>query len=392
MAQSPAPIAPTRRGACPSLDVPMATGDGLLARLRVAGGRMTPQQLAGIAALAAQHGNGLIEISARGNLQVRGLTPATAGPFAQAVEKLVGTERGLVVEVPPLAGEDASEIADPRPLAAAIRNAALPLAGQLGPKVTVIVDGRGQIGLAQSKADVRLEAVAPDSWAVSIGGRASGVRSAADAVAATQDCLEALAERGVAARASDLPPPAAIGARVAASTQNADPMRTFALVDGTPVRRVALAYGSGDHFSLAALAQAAAEHGVRQFRLAPQHSLLAIGVSESFVALARGLGFVTDSGDPRRRISACIGSAGCASGLVPARETADRLAPGLPENLYLHVSGCSKGCAHPRRADVTLVGQSGGYGLVIAGSAGDTPQALLAADQLESALATAGQG
>lgn len=370
----------------------MATGDGLLARLRVAGGRITPAQLAGIAALAAQHGNGLIEISARGNLQVRGLTATSAGPFAQAVERLVRIERGLVVEVPPLAGEDASEIADPRPLAAAIRSAALPLAGQLGPKVTVIVDGRGQIGLAQSKADVRLEAVGPDGWAVRIGGHALGVLSAADAVAATQTCLEALAERGTGARASDLPATAPVAQDLAARPGSDEPMRSFALGDGTPVRRVALAYGSSDHAGITALAQAAAAHGVTQFRLAPQHSLLAIGASEGFVALARDLGFVTDASDPRRRISACIGSAGCASGLVPARETADRLAPGLPPNLHLHVSGCSKGCAHPRRADVTLVGQRDGYGLVIAGSAGDTPQALLAADQLESALAAAGQG
>ena len=63
----------------------MLTGDGLLARLRVAGGRLTPMQLGAIAALAREHGNGLLEITARGNLQVRGLrgqrTLALPEPF-----------------------------------------------------------------------------------------------------------------------------------------------------------------------------------------------------------------------------------------------------------------------------------------------------------------------
>ncbi|MCS6759487.1 MAG: hypothetical protein MO852_11325 [Candidatus Devosia euplotis] len=36
----------------------MQTGDGLLARIRVKDGRLSPEQLGTIAARAAQHGNG----------------------------------------------------------------------------------------------------------------------------------------------------------------------------------------------------------------------------------------------------------------------------------------------------------------------------------------------
>ncbi|MNY65563.1 hypothetical protein D3C86_2028490 [compost metagenome] len=58
----------------------------------------------------------------------------------------------------------------------------------------------------------------------------------------------------------------------------------------------------------------------------------------------------------------------------------------------LHVAGCAKGCAHPRRAALTLVGRPDGYGLVISGTAGDTPVTVLRADQLEIALGAAAQG
>jgi len=39
----------------------------------------------------------------------------------------------------------------------------------------------------------------------------------------------------------------------------------------------------------------------------------------------------------------------------------------------LHVSGCEKGCARPRKADVTLVGRDGGFDLVRGGKPGDVP-------------------
>lgn len=376
------PMPASRRGACPSLDAPMQTGDGLLARLRIAGGRMAPAQLGAIATLARVHGNGLIEITARGNLQVRGLTPVSSIAFARAVQSLATIERGLVVETPPLAGDDPSEIMDPRPLALAIRDAAEPLASRLGPKVTVIVDGGGQIGLDALKADIRLTAIAAEQWAVSIGGREAFLVGH-DALLATLRALRQLAELGPGARATDLPGAVAL----AQHRPGGSSIGAFALTRGSAIG-IALPFGSSDHAALAALAAVATDHGVHEFRLAPYHGLLAVGAQPSFREEAATLGFITAPDDPRTRISACIGSDGCASGHVPARTVAACLAAAMPADLgRLHVSGCAKGCAHPRRAEVTLVGQADGYGLVISGTAGDTPRALLRADQLGAAVA-----
>ncbi|MET3926277.1 precorrin-3B synthase [Devosia sp. 2618] len=378
-------IATHRRGACPSLDSPMQTGDGFLARLRIAGGRITPPQLAAIARLAAQHGNGLIEITNRGNLQVRGLTPASSAPFARAVQALVTIERGLVVETPPLAGDDPTEIADPRPLAASIRAASILLANRLGPKVTVVVDGNGRLNLSRLKADIRLTAIGSDQWACSVGARSDRILRT-EALMITLRILRQIADLGPEARATDLAGPDTNARRSKATSPiGALTLRT------TTATGIALPFGSSDHAALVALADAATRHGVTELRLAPHHALLAIGASAAFLADAAALGFITSPDDPRTRISACIGSDGCASGEIPARADAARLASYLPENRTLHVSGCTKGCAHPRPADITLVGQAGLYGLVIGGRAGDTPQALLRADQLGAALA-GGQG
>ena len=45
------------RGACPALAAPMSTGDGLLVRLRPAGGALTLPQFRALARAAAAHGH-----------------------------------------------------------------------------------------------------------------------------------------------------------------------------------------------------------------------------------------------------------------------------------------------------------------------------------------------
>lgn len=57
-----------------------------------------------------------------------------------------------------------------------------------------------------------------------------------------------------------------------------------------------------------------------------------------------------------------------ARALAPALET---VAPDARRSL--HVSGCTKGCARARAADITLVGRNGKFDLVRDGCAWDTP-------------------
>lgn len=102
-----------------------------------------------------------MEVTARGSIQIRGLAPASAGQLAAEVNALgIAVRTGVPVETGPLAGLDAQEIADPRPLAEAIRQAIAKtdLAGRLGPKVSIVVDGGGAISVDAILADIRLVA------------------------------------------------------------------------------------------------------------------------------------------------------------------------------------------------------------------------------------------
>jgi precorrin-3B synthase len=369
-----------RRGACPTLRTPMQTGDGLLARIRVAGACLSPEHLADIANLAAEHGNGLVEITARGNLQVRGLSGASAAPFADAVTILFPIETGLVIDMSPLAGLDPQERADPKPLAAAIRDGAATWADRLGPKVSVVIDSGGQVPLDALKADIRLVARSDQLWAVTLGGGKPQQVDAAGAVATALALLGALAAMGPDARATDLFP----GTSAPAEKRLTWPARV-SLIDGH-ASPITLPFGAARSTDLIALCEVAAVAGLDTMRLAPDHTLLIDNAPETLIEAAATLGFITRPDDPRRRVSACIGNRGCASGHIPAREIAARLAVHVLPDRHLHVSGCAKGCAHPRRAEVTLVGRPDGIGLVINGRAGDTPELILDEAELADAL------
>ena len=97
-----------RRDACPSLTAPMLTGDGWLARLTFTDG-LSGEGLAGLAAVAARLGNGRIEVTSRGSLQLRGL--AQGAKLAEALAPLgLPLAEGLPVVTSPLAGRDPASV------------------------------------------------------------------------------------------------------------------------------------------------------------------------------------------------------------------------------------------------------------------------------------------
>lgn len=353
-----------RRGACPSLDAPMETGDGLLARLPPAA--MPPASWVALAEAARRAGNGLLDITARGSVQLRGLSAETLDLAAELVP--AEWPRGALVMTSPLAGEALDEVRDPRPLAARLAAAAPP---GLPPKATVLVDGGGALHLAAEAADLRLVAQ-PEGWRIGHGADWLGVTGEDEAFAITLDLLRAMAREKTRAPG---------GERALAP----EPIGLHQLRDGVALG-LGLPFGRVDADTLIAFAKAS---GARALRGAPGRALLAIGVPDpdALRRHAEALGFIPDPADPRRRIAACPGAPGCASALTETRALAARLAPLVPAGALLHVSGCAKGCAHPRAATRTLVGTPEGLGLIRRGRAGDTVAEMLDPQDARAVLA-----
>ena len=303
------------RGWCPGVHEPMPSGDGLLARVKPPGGRRPAAALRAIADAARRHGNGVVELTSRGNLQLRGLSAGSAPACAASLVAAgladadpARERRRNVIAVPPC--DDA--------LVAAIEAMLAGLPG-LAAKFCVAVGA----------AEADLVVLDGRIWAA---GRAHAFSLAA---------LRSLAE-------------AAAGRRLGPSGAPASAPEGFLL--GLPFGQVDAAALD----RLAALTDGARATPWRALRIpAPPDP-----------APYAAAGFLTDPADPRRRIAACPGAPACASATVPARTDAARLAAlGLAG---LHVSGCAKGCAHPRPG-LTLVGRGGRYDLVPNGRAADPP-------------------
>jgi precorrin-3B synthase len=331
----------------------MPTGDGLLARLRAVG-TMPLEAFAGLCAAARTHGNGIVEITARGSIQVRGLKPSSARAFADAVGSLaIAAADGVPVVADPLAGLDPTEALDAGALAAELRAAlaSSALGAVLGPKVSIAIDGGGKLRLDAFHADVRLHA-APNPEGprifIALGGTAAtavpiGAVSSQHAIDAVLRLLAPIAALGVAARAehvlreagsqtfkaaisglvSELPAPPA--------RKPAEPIGIHPLRDGKVAFGIALPFGHADAEMLEDLADAAS----------------------------------------RAAVAPAIAAAA---------------APQLAGSVTRPLSGCTKGCAHRGAAALTIVGSEGRYALVLDGDARGAPCARVAAQVLPKNL------
>jgi precorrin-3B synthase len=403
---------PMRRGACPSLSTPMMTGDGLLVRLRPEKPGFTLPELMAIAEAAAVCGNGILEITARGNLQIRGLTTQTVPLLSQKIADAgIAIAQGLAIETPPLAGLDPTEIADAVSVAQQLRLAVAahqpPLI--LAPKLSIVVDGGGQLHLGAVTADIRLRAVQTNGqvcWLLALAGTEKTARriallEAAAVVSAVMDILKNLAAIGRDARARDIV--GAVSTRWAAAADldliaALAPAPNAAGVHGLGEKRsvlgIGLPFGQIHAQGLGALLEALEILGATEIRLAPGHALMVLGTAFDRIgaaqALALGHGLRAFPRDPRNHIAACAGVGACASARIDTRAVAQMVvdtAPGLLDgSLMVHVSGCAKGCAKPSASALTITAAPTGYGLVVNGPASAVPTAYIEENNIRTAL------
>jgi precorrin-3B synthase len=409
--------APFRRGACPALSAPMPTGDGLLVRLSPAG-TMTLDAIAGLCTAARDHGNGIVEVTARGSIQVRGLTAASAPAFARAVAMLGVDGNGHVpVVTDPLAGLVPDAALDADALAAALRDAlaATPWVAGLNPKVSIAIDAGATLHLDAMAADVRLRAELGRDGPrlhIALGGDAAtavpiGWVAPEHAVETATRLLATIAARGRDARARDTVRGEGMGALRAAAAElltdappppartGAEPIGTHGLLGELVAYGVGLAFGHTDAGALGQLIDAAKIVEARGIRPAPGRALLIVGVAPAMTpalsAAANRLGFIVRPTDPRRHIAACPGMPLCASAQAPTRTLGPAVATAgaslLDGSLTIHLSGCAKGCAYARAAALTMVGEPGGCGVVVNGTACDGTLGSIPPDALSSRLA-----
>lgn len=402
------------RGSCPSVHRPFAAADGGLARIRVPGGALTAEQAAAVAGAARRHGSGVVEITSRSNLQLRGVPEgARLGPEladAGLLAPNASAEDHTNVMASPTAGFDRAELLDVTPLVDEIvrRVGGSDLEG-VSPKFGVLVDGGGEVGLRGRTQDAGLVAVGVTGGPARVQVRfalhlaepiprqpsfarelvlvppelAADAALAAMRLCASAGRMGALVERlGRRQVVEDLE--ARVGARFD-RVAGSDVLPWPALLPRPPLgvrperRRdrvfvdAAAPLGRLDADVLGELAGVASEHGDGRLRLTPWRTVLVPGVPGDAIAAVGArlgeLGLSCDRGDPVGSVVACAGSRGCTAGLADTQADGLSLLDLLREaggaSATVHLSGCAKGCAGVRAGDVTLVGTESGYDVFV---------------------------
>ncbi|WP_246430594.1 cobalamin biosynthesis protein CobG [Streptomyces rectiverticillatus] len=442
-----------RGDACPGALRLHSADDGALARVRLPGGLLTVRQAEVLAGVADELGDGHLDLTSRGNVQLRGLAAGCGGTVAGRLRPhgLLPSDRHdriRNVAASPLCGLDGRHqdsgsgpgTAPPQAGAAPagvqawareldgllcaddVPGVSADLTGLSGRFLFGLDDGRGDI--VALRPDVTLIASGAGQAGLCFGTAGPGLRiSTADApraaVLAAAEFLAALEAYGSAAwRVRELPPeqrPTAAGLaeRLTAAGIACTPLPLPRLPLGDPPAP-GLVTGHGGRRALSVTAplgrltsaqwrlaaRVAAEEGNQELRVTPWRGLVVPGLpahkAPQLLAALADAGFVTSAESPWHRAGACAGRPGCAKSLADVRaDAAECLAGGQPAGaaaaLPVYWSGCERRCGRPGGGRwVDVLATGDGYEVSLRGSGEpDGPVRRVATAGLPGAVAAA---
>ena len=354
---------PTTVDACPGVLTLHPARDGHVARIRLPGGYVSGRQWTALAGLAGEFGDGGLDLTARGNVQLRGLPHGAAAGLAQRATRAGllpsgAHDRSRNVTASPLAGLggrpplrrlvralDAAIVVDPG-------LAALP-----GRFLFAVDDGTGGAALAASDIGLRR---AGRQVEMIIAGRQAGVRlPLAAAVPAAVTAARAAVACGVGGPVTRIAGLADGGACVAAAIGGSLGPRAAAS-DARLRLGPQGAAGSAMLVAAAPLGRLGRRQAALIGGLLRAGEVLRLGIAGRVViphaltpaaALARlaGSGLLTSDGDELAGVTACSGTA-CLRAVADVRALARPL-PGLPRT---HWVACPRGCGRPPDADLVV--------------------------------------
>jgi precorrin-3B synthase len=362
----------TIKGWCPGAWQPMQSGDGLVVRIRPRGGRLDTEQAAGIAELTERYGNGLIDLTNRANLQIRGVSedrhPSLIDGLAQLrlLDPDPDTEARRNILVTPFWTANDEIISIAGELERALANGPVGLPSKFG----FAVDCGKERVLTAASADVRIERDIDGQLMVRADGAEFGRAAARNEAVTTAVSLAewfvfsggAKAGRGrMAAHLADgAKPPENLCGHALPAPKQATPNPGL-----TPQGALfGVAFGHLTCTTLNWLAKHA-----EALRMIPWRMMLAEGMRE----MPACEGLITRADDSLLRVIACSGAPRCREAHADTRSLALALAPHLAADARLHVSGCAKGCAQSGPASITLVATAQGFDLIRNGSTRDRP-------------------
>jgi precorrin-3B synthase len=381
------PIRASSTDACPGALRLHAAADGPLARVRLPGGMLTGAQLATLAGIAAEWGDGGLELTSRANVQLRALNRTDPAKLAARL-----FAAGLL---PSQTHETVRNIAAPALATPALRALVVALDHALcADPALAALPGRflfaiGRVSLTADVAAVPAPQSPAGDRAILLAGQDEGLRVPAGRVveallAAAHAFLAERAGTGTAPawRLAELPDgPRRVATRVAAALglPLGGVTTATALPDAGPDAPLVGVVEQGDGLvAVGAMAPLGRLTGVpatvltraRRLVCTPSRGVvvpdLAPAAAGGWVTALAGAGLPVEADSRWAGVTACAGRPGCAKSLADVREdalAATRFTEGLP----VHWVGCARGCGSPSGAHVRVEATGDGYAVTAAG-------------------------
>ncbi|MFC4376469.1 precorrin-3B synthase [Nocardia halotolerans] len=397
---------------CPGVLRLHQAADGPLARIRVPGGRLEPAQLQALAEAAHELGNGALELTSRGNVQLRQVSDAAALAVRLDAAGLLPSrthERVRNIVASPLSGR-VGGFADVHGLAARLDaglQADARLAELPGRVLFTLDDGRGDV--SSLRGDIGIHALGEDEFALVLAGAGIGVRvTASEAVGVMLDAAHGFLDlRGAGEigqwRLHEIPG----GAETVTETLDRSP--TGAALELGATHDVPIGWLDQDNglvtlgagVPLGTLPARTAEFLAaieRPVFVTPWRSLVITdldeGPAETVVRVLAPMGLIFDAKSPWLQASACAGRPGCAksrtdvradlsaaveSGRIPPADTTFGAQPRTTDPAASddsaplfdaadvavlgrqHWSGCDRRCGRPTGPVTDVVATEHGY-------------------------------
>lgn len=393
------PLAP-RPSACPGLLRIVAALDGGICRVKLAGGQLSSTQARVTANAAERCASGVLELTNRSNLQIRGVRDADQAELIQRLlvaglgPRVAGADDVRNLLLSPGAGLDPAAQLNVRPLAGQLLDLLQDHTEfhALSAKFALQLDGGEALAMLEHPHDLWLSALpGGERLAFGLAGcpldKPLAVVAAAQALTLVEAVLRLFLELATAEQTrmrqllATLPVAdflARLQARLPFALQHEPgwqrqavpllpPLGALVQRDGQQMLLAAAPLGRLAAAQLRGLADLAERHGDASLRLTPWQGVLLpnIPVASSAAALDElaALGVLVDCREPLARLLACTGSAACAKGLADTKGDARRLAALLPSvatPAQVHLSGCPRSCAAAHTASYTLLAQAGG--------------------------------
>lgn len=400
----PAPRPEKPGSACPGLLRIVPALDGGICRVKLAGGVLSSAQARAIADAAERCASGVLELTNRSNLQIRGVLP---GQQAELIERLLAAGLGPSNPVAddvrnlllsPAAGLDPQALLDTRALAAALLDLlqTTPALHGLSAKFALQLDGGEALAMLEHPHDIWLSALpgTPTRLAFGLAGcpgdQPLGMVNAEQVTQLVKQLLQLFLQlagnehsriRQLLAVIAPNQLMQQLQARLPFAVQAAPtdwqraPVSQHAPIGIYPQQQSGLCMvaaasrlGRIDAAQLNALAELAEHHGDASLRLTPWQGLLLPNIPEysadKLLHKLAGLGLLIDAQEPLSNLIACTGSAACAKGLADSKADALLLAKRLRASNarpQVHLSACPRSCAAAHTAPFTLLASSAGH-------------------------------